>query len=114
MRFKSPISLRVGGRSELDRKFARCIESLPEDTILSEDIKRRYVMSFELGEEKSELDKLKRKVEQQEAKLRELDRKIRSGVMIEKLDEEENSQDPEVDEEKMRRVQKLADGMTDW
>ncbi len=111
MEFKSPISIRVGKRSELDIKFAKCIESLPDGTTLSEDIKQRYVKCFDLEKEKPEIEILKEKMAQQVAALRELEMKIRTGVLIEKKEE---GKQQSIDEEKIRRVQKLAAGMTDW
>jgi hypothetical protein len=107
--FRSPISIRVGTRTELDLQFAKCIELLPEDTVLSEEIKRRFVKCFELEEEKSEIEALKERVSRQENVLRELEAKIRSGVVVEEVEEE-----ADVDEEKMRRAQELAASMTDW
>lgn len=112
MKFKSPISIRVGDRSELDRKFSKCIESLPEETNLSEDIKRRYVLSFELEEEKSEIEELKERISRQESMLRGLEAKIHAGVIVEKEEKQQKTQD--IDEEKKRQVQELAASMTDW
>ena len=109
MKFKSPISIRVGERTELDQKFAKCIELLPEDTVLSEEIKRRFVKCFELEEEKTEIEVLKERVSRQERTLRELEDKIKNGVMIEEAEEE-----ADVDEERMKRAQELAASMTDW
>lgn len=112
MKYKSPISIRVGNRSELDRMFARCIGSLPEGTNLSEDIKQRYVLSFELEEERSEIKELKERISRQESILRELEGKIRAGVVVKKEEEQQELQD--IDEEKRRKIQELAAGMTEW
>ena len=97
MEVKSPISIRVGERSELDRKFAQCIESLPEGINLSE------------------IDDLKEQVERQAAILRGLEAKIKTGIIIEKPKEGDVHETTKtVDEEKVKRIQELAASMTDW
>ena len=109
MKFKSPISIRVGNRTELDLKFAKCIESLPEDTILSEEIKRRFVDSFEIKEERSEIEALKERIEKQAVALKKLEQRIKSGVVVEEKEAVKNA-----DEEKKRLAAELAASMTDW
>jgi len=108
MKFKSPISIRVGERTELDRKFARCIESLPEGAILSEEIKRQFVAGFEVKEEKSAIEALRERIEQQAIALKKLEGKIKRGVVA----EEEAPID--TDEDKKRLAAELAASMTDW
>lgn len=113
MKYKSPISIRVGKRSELDRKFAKWMESLPENAVLSEEIKRCCVENIELKKEVSDIENIKAKIAHQEKLLRDLEAKIRIGVIVEgKGEGKQESQG--VDEETMRRVQILAQSMTDW
>ena len=113
MEYKSPISIRVGKRTELDQTFAKCIESLPEGINLSEEIKMRFVLSYELEEGKSEIGELKEQVARQAELLRRLEAQIKSGVTV----EEQKCDDRQVrnlEEEQIRRVQELAASMTDW
>ena len=113
MQYKSPISIRVGERTELDRKFAQWIESLPDDAVLSDEIKKCCVMNVELQREQSEIEELKERISRQESILRGLEAKIQAGVIIEK-EEEEQQAVLNIDEEKKRQVQELAASMTDW
>lgn len=112
MKYKSPISVRVGERTELDLRFARWIESLPDDAVLSDEIKKCCVMNVELQREQSEIEELKERISRQESMLRGLEAKIHAGVIVEKEEKQQKTQD--IDEEKKRQVQELAASMTDW
>lgn len=112
MKYKSTISIRVGERTELDLKFARWIENLPEDAVLSDEIKKCCVMNVELQREQSEIKELKERISRQDSILRELEAKFRAGVVIENKEEQQKLQD--IDESKRRKIQELAAKMTDW
>lgn len=115
MKYKSPISVRVGDRSELDRKFAQWIESLPDNAILSESIKRCCIENVKLRKEVSDIENIKAKIARQEHVLRELEVKIKAGIVIENPEEGDSHETTKiVDEEKIKRIQELATSMTDW
>lgn len=115
MKYKSPISVRVGNRSELDQKFAQWIESLPDNVVLSEEIKRCCVENVELRREVSDIENIKAKIAHQEYVLRELEAKIKAGIIIEKPEAGDSHKAAnKIDEEKVKRIKQLAANMTDW
>lgn len=114
MKYKSLISIRVGERTELDQKFAQWIEGLPDNTVLSDEIKKCCVMNIKLQEEQSEIQELKERIARQETALRGLEEKIQSGVIVKKTEGEDRKTQSNIDEEKKRQVQELAASMTDW
>lgn len=115
MKYKSPISIRVGERSELDQRFAKWIKGLPDNAVLSEEIKRCCVENIVLKKEVSDLESIKAMIAHQEKVLRELEAKIANGIFARTTEGEScGITNTTVDDEKIRRAQKLAASMTEW
>lgn len=76
------IPLYVGIRSEMDREFLRIINALPEETNLNEFIKSAVVELHRRKKDLSDIEDLKIRLGQLEAKNRELVNRIQSGICI--------------------------------
>ena len=70
------IPLYAGTRSEIDREFLRIINVLPEETNLNEFIKLAVVEFHRRKKEISDIEELKTRLGQLEAKNRELEHRI--------------------------------------
>jgi FixJ family two-component response regulator len=76
------IPLYAGVRSEMDREFIRIINSLSEETNLNEFIKSAVVELHRRKKDLSDIEDLKTRLGQLEAKNRELEHRIQSGISI--------------------------------
>jgi hypothetical protein len=76
------IPLYAGVRSEMDREFIRIINNLSEETNLNEFIKSAVVELHRRKKDLSDIEELKARIGQLEAKNKDLEVRIQSGISI--------------------------------
>lgn len=108
------IPLYAGVRSEMDREFLRIINTLPEETNLNEFIKSAVVELHHHRKDLSDIEELKARIGQLEAKNRDLEVRIQSGISI--TDEEAPVKEV-AEEAKVKEVESKVKSMRnafDW